>query len=211
MLCKVLYYDYGFNAVFYCGRSEALAKVSEWIVSMAISFTRLINLLDLSHVIFLCFPLCSTCARCHFQTDFFVCVKDAQHEGQPSKCINGCNFIDEQQRLVFNGIRLHSPWIITGNATPAPSVNIKEVLQKQGSHVSALVYDAHLYHFICNVLLYIQHIQCLTFFIHTHCTCLCSFLHFTYVDAHTCIEGVKYTCLHTTLKRKYNILLHTLK
>lgn len=94
-LCKVLYYDYCFNAVFYCGRSEAVPKVSEWIVSMAISLTRLIHLLDRSHVIFLCFPLCSTCARCNFQTDFFVRVKDAQHEGQTSKCINGCNFIDE--------------------------------------------------------------------------------------------------------------------
>lgn len=65
-LCNVLYYDYCFNAVFSCGRSEAVAKGSEWIVSMAISLTRLINLLDDSHAIFLCFPLRSTCASCHF-------------------------------------------------------------------------------------------------------------------------------------------------
>lgn len=91
MLYKVLYCDYSFNAVFHCGRSEALAKVSEWIVSMAISLTRPIDLLENFHAIFLCF----LCARCHFQTDFFMYVRDAQHEGQPSKCINGCNFTDE--------------------------------------------------------------------------------------------------------------------
>lgn len=91
-------------------------------------------------------------------------MKDAQHEGQPSKCINGCNYTDEQQRLVFNGIRLHSLWIITGNATPAPSVHIEEVLQKWGSHTPALFYDTYLYHIMCNVLLYEQYIQRLTVF-----------------------------------------------
>lgn len=71
MLYKVLYCDYSFNAVFYCRRSEALAKVSEWIVIMAISLTRPIDLLENFHAIFLCF----LCARCHFQTDF-LCMSE---------------------------------------------------------------------------------------------------------------------------------------
>lgn len=80
---------------------------------------------------FLCFPLRSTRARCHFHPDFVcVCVKDAQHEGQPRKRIKGRSSIDEQQRLVFRGIGPPSPRVMAGNATPAPSAPVHEVLQK---------------------------------------------------------------------------------
>lgn len=33
MLCKVLYHDRCFNAAFYCGRPEAVANVSEWMLA----------------------------------------------------------------------------------------------------------------------------------------------------------------------------------
>lgn len=163
-----------------CGRSEAVAGASECVVSRAISLTRLLNLLDCSRAIFFCFPLCSTCARCHSQAGYCVWVRDDQHEGQPSK----------QQRMhlywwaAAPGAPQHQaafPRDDHSKHHPSPICSCQRDFTKIGRAYPCL----DLLHWpMPHHNLSIHRIFMLDCFIHTHPTCPRRFLHFISADAH---------------------------
>jgi len=97
----------------------------------------------------------------------------------------------------FSGIRLHSPQIIPGNATPAPSAHTKIGKSRTGLGLQHSPTPHHMERLAFYTLYRVLDL------LHAICVArLCRFLQFVHVDAHTCIEAIKYTCLHAMLKRK---------